>query len=250
MCPFADLLQTFCADGQAAPTQLQGITAVSVSSQAVSSFSPQSMLNYSPTDNPWRTSTGPTNGQYTMLQLAGGGTYPIDRARLAPDTSSTLRVRDFAIDVSTTTTDDAAFTTVPKVSFHDQTASPTNLITAWSWQFGDGTSNTEQNPAHTYAALVITTSLCCDRQHWPHLHRYPSQRVLAPSTASIKHTRATPDGGKSLPSPPPASDPVPAPAALLLGNRPSTQRPRRDLPENHRPRRQLAAIQTNFPASF
>lgn len=70
------------------------------------------MLNYSPTDNPGRTSTGPTNGQYTMLQLAGGGTYPIDRARLAPDTSSTLRVRDFAIDVSTTTTDDAAFTTV------------------------------------------------------------------------------------------------------------------------------------------
>lgn len=38
--------------------------------------------------------------------------FLIDRVRLAPDTSSTLRVRDFAIDVSITTADGAAFTTV------------------------------------------------------------------------------------------------------------------------------------------
>ena len=40
------------------------------------------------------------------------------------------------------------------VQFRDaSTLSPT----AWFWEFGDGTTSTEQNPTHTYAAAGIYT---------------------------------------------------------------------------------------------
>lgn len=43
------------------------------------------------------------------------------------------------------------------VQFQDQS---TNLPGAWSWDFGDGSTSTEQNPSHTYTALgTYTVSL-------------------------------------------------------------------------------------------
>lgn len=49
--------------------------------------------------------------------------------------------------------------------FTDQSSSPTDSFTSWLWDFGDGTTSTAQNPAHTYAnigtynvTLTITTA--------------------------------------------------------------------------------------------
>jgi hypothetical protein len=42
------------------------------------------------------------------------------------------------------------------VSFTDQSCGP---ITSWQWNFGDGSTSTEQNPSHTYKAGTHTVSL-------------------------------------------------------------------------------------------
>lgn len=93
-----------------------GATVDSRSSQYDFWHSPQAMLNYLtyPDDfYPWATGSGQTTNQWVKLLLAGGGTYLIDRVRVQPrPVSVDQRVKDFAIDVSTTTADDAAFTTV------------------------------------------------------------------------------------------------------------------------------------------
>lgn len=56
-----------------------------------------------------------------------------------------------------------SFTVVPNtrtVCFHDQSYGP---ITSWHWDFGDGTTSTEQNPIHTYprdfAHYVVTLTV-------------------------------------------------------------------------------------------
>ena len=58
---------------------------------------------------------------------------------------------------------DWTFNVVPgtrTVSFHDQSYGP---ITSWHWDFGDGTTSTEQNPIHTYsrdfAHYVVTLTV-------------------------------------------------------------------------------------------
>lgn len=54
------------------------------------------------------------------------------------------------------------------IAFTDFSQTQGEEIVAWSWEFGDGSSSTEQNPTHTYAeagdyivSLTITTSSGC-----------------------------------------------------------------------------------------
>lgn len=53
-----------------------------------------------------------------------------------------------------------------EVDFTDASTSQTNPIDSWSWDFGDGTTSTVQNPSHTYAApgqyevCLTITNLC------------------------------------------------------------------------------------------
>ena len=53
----------------------------------------------------------------------------------------------------------ASFTASPRngsipltVSFQDTSAAGSSDITAWAWDFGDGTTSADRNPSHTYAA--------------------------------------------------------------------------------------------------
>ncbi len=54
------------------------------------------------------------------------------------------------------------------IQFTDLSILPGGIFTSWNWNFGDGTTSTQQNPVHTYASdgtynvqLVVTTSLGC-----------------------------------------------------------------------------------------
>jgi hypothetical protein len=59
----------------------------------------------------WASANGQTSNQFLTVELARGKSYPIDRIRiLSPN--NTEAIRDFRIDVSNTTSDDSAFTSV------------------------------------------------------------------------------------------------------------------------------------------
>ena len=54
------------------------------------------------------------------------------------------------------------------IAFSDQSIAPSDSITTWFWDFGDGSSSTQQNPNHTYnspgpfvVCLTIGTALGC-----------------------------------------------------------------------------------------
>jgi uncharacterized protein (TIGR03382 family) len=85
-----------------------------------------------------------------------------------PDIESSFLVLRFTSDFSVTRTGfsadwvpvvdgppSASFTFVADnldVQFTDTSAEPIGDLTAWAWDFGDGVTSVEQNPAHTYAA--------------------------------------------------------------------------------------------------
>jgi gliding motility-associated-like protein len=54
------------------------------------------------------------------------------------------------------------------INFTDQSAAPNSTVTQWAWNFGDGSTSTQQNPSKTYAApgtytvtLVVTSAIGC-----------------------------------------------------------------------------------------
>ena len=66
-------------------------------------------------DNPytrWRSGNGQNKNQALVIRLAGNGTRPFDRIRITNDQSATEAVKNFVMQTSMTTADDAAFTTV------------------------------------------------------------------------------------------------------------------------------------------
>lgn len=89
-----------------------GATVLSSSGSYDGYHTPQAMLDYSTAPYyPWATSG--TTGQYVKFALAGSKTYLIDKVQIMPRIEyAEQRVKDFEIAVSTTTTDNAAFTTV------------------------------------------------------------------------------------------------------------------------------------------
>lgn len=68
----------------------------------------------------------------------------------------------------TCTSDFSFITNGPTLILTDQSSSSSGPITSWFWDFGDGTTSTQQNPNHTYSfngvysvCLTIGTSLGC-----------------------------------------------------------------------------------------
>lgn len=54
------------------------------------------------------------------------------------------------------------------VDFADQSNAPNSTVSKWQWDFGDGSSSTQQHPSHTYAAagpynvsLTVTSAIGC-----------------------------------------------------------------------------------------
>lgn len=212
----------------------------------------RSMLDYSTPWDHWNPGWQLITNQWAKVSLAGGGTYVVDRIQLKTYSYQPYRVKDFQIAISTTTLDDAAFTTVltgtvgdndmlqefslpapvlakyikytalnnrggvymitdqlrvitsqhgPRdtVSFRDLSTDPENDIVSWSWDFGDGTTSTEQNPVHAFpapgaytVALTVTDALGAAST------TTLVQRVLAPPVPNFTFSPASPNEGQNI----------------------------------------------------
>jgi PKD repeat protein len=209
--------QALTPDGANA-ARLGGVGAFVVASSGQNSsgptFSPANAVDGDPINTSWYTLNGQTTNQWLKLLLTDGVPYLIDRVALV-GTGGTDGIKDFQIRVSTTTSDDSAFTTIASgtlpednqthwislpptsakyvelfildnygltayvrvpdfevyspqrggtsVPFVDLSSRPGGTISAWQWDFGDGTSSTAELPVHPYAAagtypvtLVVT----------------------------------------------------------------------------------------------
>jgi PKD repeat protein len=116
----------------------------------------------------WDFGDGTTStAQNPTHEYASAGSYTVSLTVTGPGGSDTETKTNY-ITVSTTPVAD--FTASPTsgaapltVSFTDQS---TNNPTSWSWDFGDGTTSTQQNPSHEYSAagtytVKLTASNSC-----------------------------------------------------------------------------------------
>ncbi|MDP9353014.1 MAG: PKD domain-containing protein, partial [Chloroflexota bacterium] len=230
-----------------------GASIHSYSSQSSLAYQAQTLINYSPNDSYWATGKNALTNQWMKIVLAGGKTYVIDRVRLMPASHSTERVSEFEVAVSTTTADDAAFTTVltataannttlqefvlPKpvlakyvlyrplknrgstccigtqqlkvftgqeggrtVKFVNDTTDADNDVVSWLWDFGDGTTSTDQSPTHTYpeGSATYTVKLTVIDAEGQSDTFMLNQTVLTPPVASFTFTPMSPNEGQRV----------------------------------------------------
>ncbi len=87
---------------------------VAFSSQSLASTGPGAALDQNPATAYWRTATGQTTDQWVKLRLPADHTWLVDHVALQPQSAccNAQSPRHFEVQVSTTTADDADFTTV------------------------------------------------------------------------------------------------------------------------------------------
>ena len=130
--------------------------------------------------------------QHPTHQFDEPGGYTISLTVTASSGSDTV-TRQALVQVSALAAPVANFTATPvmgsaplSVPFQDASTSPDAAITAWMWDFGDGTTSTEQNPTHTFnnpggytVSLTVTASSGSDTRT-----RQALVLVSAPGAAS------------------------------------------------------------------
>lgn len=133
-----------------------------------------------------------------------GGVYPVSLTVRAGNREQTLLREGFMNVGGTAPT--AAFSYAPTAiyqgdttQFTDLSTSVTGAITDWAWDFGDGNSSTEQNPAHVYASpgtyevtLTVSTPAASDSTA---LDLLVGSRV--PPLARFSVSPNKPDSGKT-----------------------------------------------------
>jgi PKD repeat protein len=236
---------TSAVDGRNVALLEGGATAISVTSPTTTLNTLRNMLNYSNSDDGWSSSTGQVTNQAAVFALAGAQNWLIDRVSIRPS-PNTNGVRDFAIDVSTSGTAPADFTTVltgtiptnddglqvftlaepvaaryiryralnnrggfsittrqlgvftsqqagPTVSFLDRSTDPNGDIVTWHWDFGDGTTSSEQHPTHSYATPgSYTVTLTVSDAGGNATSASVVQKVLTPPGVNFAFSPATP----------------------------------------------------------
>ncbi|XXF78678.1 Ig-like domain-containing protein [Myxococcaceae bacterium GXIMD 01537] len=97
---------------------------VAFSGQVGSGFGPERALDLDPDPPAWVTPSGQTTNQFLTVALPEGRTWKVDRVSLQgrTDADSNQNPRDFEVQVSTTTSDPAAFVTVLATSMRKTSA--------------------------------------------------------------------------------------------------------------------------------
>jgi PKD repeat protein len=116
-----------------------------------------------PTSWAWEFGDGSTSTDQDPVHTYSAGTYTVNLTVDNADGSDKLVKTDY-ISVSTPKTPPVAdFTGSPTsgnepldVTFSDAS---TNNPASWAWEFGDGSTSTDQNPVHTYSAGTYTVNL-------------------------------------------------------------------------------------------
>lgn len=124
------------------------------------SFTDQSTGN--PTNWNWEFSNGTlSNVQNPTVTFTLPGTYSVKLVvQNAAGISQLERVNYITVSPSPTAnfTANMRLSCAPAViNFTDLSTTPSGSITAWEWDFGDGTTSTLQNPSHTYNTVGFYT---------------------------------------------------------------------------------------------
>ena len=93
--------------------------------------------------------TSPRSAQLTVEHTGTNGPLTVDLAGTAVLSGGTGNQPPVAAFTP--------FTAILDVIFNDESTDSDGTITAWSWDFGDGVSSTEQSPLHSYAAAGTYT---------------------------------------------------------------------------------------------
>ena len=113
------------------------------------------------------------DGQTSPLQnpsntYAANGTYTVQLIITALDGCADTTTQDITVSCIPPPFCDPGFTAdttaCPDVAFTD-TSNASGTITSWAWDFGDGATDTVQNPNHTYAAngsYIVCLSIMTD----------------------------------------------------------------------------------------
>ena len=138
------------------------------------SFSDQSAAGTSSiTSWQWNFGDGSTSTEPNpMHTYSSEGTYTVSLTVTTADGTDTRTMTNLISVGEGVEPPIATFTATPTsgdaplaVNFTDQSAPGTSAITSWQWTFGDGSTSTEKNPAHTYTSegmytvsLTVTTA--------------------------------------------------------------------------------------------
>ena len=117
---------------------------------------------------------------------SAGGTYTVSLTVTNSDAQTDTVTHDVEVPALKPTADFDYSSTTPdvgdEVSFTDKsTAAGSATITGWSWNFGDGTTSTAQNPTHSYAVIgTYTVSLTVTDSEGQTSNAYTEQIVVGP----------------------------------------------------------------------
>ncbi len=153
----------------------------------------------SPTTWSWRFGDGGKSSEQNPIhEYTEAGTYAITLIAKNSAGSNTTKIKDY-ITVTAASAPVTAFTadttsgTVPfTVRFSD---SSSNTPTSWLWSFGDGSSSTEKNPAHTYSTIGSYTVSLTSANDAGNSSKTAINYIIANAvkTDSTATTRQTPD---------------------------------------------------------
>ena len=98
---------------------------------------------------------GTSTEQNPSHTYASDGTYTVSLTVTDDDGETDTISQDITVSSSTNSPPTADFTyatTDLAVDFSDQSFDSDGTIASWSWEFGDGSTSTAQNPSHTYGS--------------------------------------------------------------------------------------------------